>query len=131
MKEMMTIHDEDLRGNRYHTIRLPNEENSMSVESLIRLRVESEVKRFNMQRPVCFFSLVQPEDVEITVRGYRLRKHRMIDWKAQCDIAVEAFNKNSFLISSNGVDYQSLDDVVEIGDRAEISFIKFMEIVGG
>jgi len=131
MKEMMTIHDEDARGNRYHTFRLVNEEDKLTVEALIRFRVESEVNRFNSQRPICFFSLVQPQDVDITTRGYRLKKHRDIDSQAQCEIAVKAFEKKSFLVHANGRDYQSLEEVVDINDDTEISFIKFMEIVGG
>jgi len=131
MKEMMTIHDEDARGNRYHTFRLVNNEDKLTVEALIRFRVENEVNRFNSQRPICFFSLVQPEDVDITTRGYRLKKHRDIDSQAQCDIAVNAFEKKSFLVNANGRDYQTLEEIVDINDDTEISFIKFMEIVGG
>ena len=131
MKEMMTIHDEDARGNRTHTARLVNEEDNLTVEAIIRLRVESEVKRFNTQRPICFFSLVQPEGVDITPKGYRLKEHRNIDAAAQCTIAVAAFEKKSFIVNANGKDYQSLDENVEINDDTEISFIKFMEIIGG
>lgn len=127
----MTIHDEDVRGNRYHTFRLVNNEDQLTVEALIRFRVENEVKRFNEQRPICFFSLVQPEDVDITARGYRLKKHRDIDSQAQCDIAVNAFEKKSFIVNANGRDYQALDEIVDINDDTEIAFIKFMEIIGG
>ena len=131
MKEMLVIHDEDARGNRIHTSRLVNEEDSLTVEALIRLRVESEVKRFNTQRPLCFFSLVQPEGVDITPRGYRLKEHRDIDSAAQSTIAVAAFEKKSYIINANGRDFQSLDEVIELKDDTEISFIKFMEIIGG
>ena len=131
MKEMLIIHDEDARGNRIHTARLINDEDSLTVEALIRLRVESEVKRFNTQRPLCFFSLVQPEGVDITPRGYRLKEHRDIDSAAQATIAVSAFEKKSYIINANGRDFQSLDEVIEFKDDTEISFIKFMEIIGG
>jgi len=131
MKEMVTIHDEDARGYRYYTFRLVNSEDKFSVEALIRFRVENEVKRFNAQRPICFFSLVQPEDVDITARGYRLKNHRYIDGQAQSDMAVNAFEKNSFIVHANGRDYQALDDIIDINQDTEISFIKFMEIVGG
>ena len=131
MKEMIIIHDEDARGNRIHTFRLPNDGDSLTVEALIRLRVDTEVKRFNTQRPICFFSLVQPEGVDITTRGYRLKEHRDIDVKAQKNIAVEAFDKKSFIVNTNGRDYQALDEKIDIADEMEISFIKFMEIVGG
>ncbi|MDH5258387.1 MAG: hypothetical protein OEX07_10280 [Gammaproteobacteria bacterium] len=131
MKEMIKVNDEDVRGDCYHSFRLPNNAESLTVRELIELRIETEVKRFNMQRPLCFYALVQPEGAEITSRGYRLKTHRDIDWKAQCEIAIDAFSNKSFLVSIAGKDFQSLDDVIETPDYVEISFVKFNEIVGG
>lgn len=76
---MIIIHDEDVRGNRFHTLRINAESDELSVRELIKLRIETEIGRFNMQRPVCFFSLVQPENSEVTPRGFRLKEHREID----------------------------------------------------
>lgn len=131
MKEVLTIYDEDARGNRIHTLRIPNSQSQVSVRDLIKNRIESEVNRFNMQRPVCFFALVQPEGAEITSRGYRLQNHRTLDWNKQFEVAVAGFEKKSFLINANGRDYQGLDDQIDINDNTEIIFIKFMEVVGG
>jgi len=128
---MLIIHDEDVRGNRSHTIRVINESNTLTVRGIIELRIENEISRFNLQRPVCFFSFVQPNDSEITPRGYRLREHRKIDWQAQFQAAVEAFEKKSFIINANGKDVVSLDEVVNIDDNTEIVMIRFMEIVAG
>lgn len=131
MKEVLTIHDEDARGNQIHTFRLPNACEKITVRDLIKNRVEKEVERFNLQRPVCFFTLVQPEQAEITSRGYRLKEHRALDPEAQLQAALKGFEKKSFLVSANGRDYQSLDDEIEINDQTEIVFVKFMEVVGG
>ena len=126
MKDTINIHDEDARGNRVHSFRMPNSQDKILVKDLIKSRVKNEIERFNVQRPVCFFSLVQPEDAEITARGYRLMVHRAIDWAAQSDAALEGFEKKCFLINANGKDYQALDDEVEIGNSTEITFVKFM-----
>ena len=131
MKEMLKINDEDVRGNCYHSFRLPNNVEKLTVRDLIKLRIETEIKRFNIQRPLCFFSLIQPEGAEITPRGYRLQTHRDIDWQTQFEKAIEAFEQKQFLINASGKDMQSLDDVIETSDFTEISFVKFNEVIGG
>lgn len=131
MKEVLLVHDEDARGNRTHTTRIPCVSQQIAVRDLITQRINKEVERFNAQRPVCFFALVQPEDAEITSRGYRLRTHRAIDATAQVEAALAGFEKKAFLINANGRDYVDLDDEIEINDETEIVFVKFVEVVGG
>ena len=128
---MIKINDEDVRGECYHSFRISNDVDSLTVRDLIKLRIETEVKGFNTRRPLCFFALVQPEGAEITPKGYRLKTHHDIDWQAQYEIALDAFTKKSFLISISGKDFQSLDDVIDTPDTVEISFVKFNEIIGG
>ncbi len=131
MKEMLKIHDEDARGNRFHTIRIINDQDELTVKEIIKRRIENEICKFNLQRPICFFSLVQPEDSEITLRGFRLREHRAIDWQTQFKVAIDAFEKKHFIVNANGKDLQSLDDVISIDQDTDVVMIKFMEIVGG
>ena len=131
MKEMIKINDEDVRGEVYHSFRLSIDADKLTVADLIKLRIETEVKAFNVRRPLCFFALVQPEGAEITPKGYRLKEHHDIDWEAQYKIALEAFDKKSFLINLAGKDFQSLDDVIDTPDFIEINFVKFNEIIGG
>ena len=131
MKNELIIHDEDARGNRSHSLRIPNTSSSILVKDLITRRVESEVARFNVQRPVCFFSLVQPAGAESTSRGFRLKEHRMLDASDQVKNALEGFNKKNYLINANARDFQNLDDVIDITDDTEIIFVKFVEVIGG
>lgn len=131
MKNELVIHDEDARGNRMHSFRLSVASPSIVVKDLIAHRVESEVARFNVQRPVCFYSLVQPKGAEITSRGFRLKEHRMLDAKEQLTNALAGFNKKNYLINANGKDYQDLDDVIDILDDTEIIFVKFVEVTAG
>ena len=128
---MIKINDEDVRGECYHSFRIPNDADNLTVRDLIRLRIETEVKDFNVRRPLCFFALVQPEEAEITAKGYRLKTHHDIDWQLQYEAALDAFDKKSFLINIAGKDFQSLDDVIETPDSVEINFVKFNEIIGG
>ena len=133
MKDFLLIHDEDARGNRIHSFRMPNTNavSKYSVRELIKARIENEVNRFNIQCPVCFFTLVQPEDAELTIKGYRLKKHRAISWQSQFEAALQGFEKKSFIVHANGKDFQALDEQIEITDDTDITFIKFMEVVGG
>lgn len=131
MKDVLIVHDEDARGNRFHSFRIPNSSESLSVKDLILRRVSVEVERFNAQRPVCFFTLVQPVEAEMTSRGFRLKEHRTLDPEAQMNSAIEGFAKKCYLINANGRDYQELNDQIEIADETEIVFVKFMEVVGG
>ena len=128
---MIKINDEDVRGEVYHSFRLSVDADKLTVRDLIKLRIETEVKGFNIRRPLCFFALVQPEGAEITPKGYRLKTHHDIDWEVQYKIALEAFDKKSFLINLAGKDFQSLDDVIDTPDSIEINFVKFNEIIGG
>lgn len=131
MPTTLIIHDEDVRGNRFHTLRVPVNQESISVEEIIKARIETEIKKFNIQRPVCFFSLVQPQDSEVTPRGFRLKEHRVIDWQVQLDAALNAFKKNKFLVSANEKDYKKLDDQIDLRSSNEITFVKFMDIIAG
>ena len=128
---MIVIHDEDVRGNRYHTLRVNNNSDALSVRDLIKLRIETEIGRFNLQRPVCFYSLVQPENSELTPRGFRLKEHREIDWQAQFEVAQQAFDKKHFIVNINGKDAQTLDDAIKLDQDNEVIMIRFMDIVGG
>jgi len=131
MKKMMKINDEDVRGDCYHSFRLPNDADNLTVRDLIKLRVETEVMGFNMRRPLCFYTLVQPQGAELTPKGYRLKTHRNIDWRVQYEAALAAFEENRFLISVAGSDRQSLEDVIDTSDFIEINFVKFNEIIAG
>ncbi len=130
-KDFLLVHDEDAHGNRYHSFRLLADIANLSVRELIQSRINSEVERFNTQRPVCFFTLVQPENAETTARGYRLQVHRDIDPVAQLDAALAGFEKKSFLVHANGRDYQKLDEQIPLQAGDEITFVKFMEVIGG
>ncbi len=71
-----------MRGECYYRFRLPNNVDKLAVRDLIKLRIKTEVEKFNLQRSLCFYALVQPEGAEITAKGYRLKIHHNIGWQA-------------------------------------------------
>ncbi|MHC4528661.1 MAG: hypothetical protein ACYS29_12360 [Planctomycetota bacterium] len=103
----------------------------ITVRELIRGRVYQEVQHYNRRQPEYFRGLVQPSEAEKTLNGYKLAKRRQIDWKKQFDMAVEAFEKNGFLILIDDFQPKALDEEVTLKPNAAVSFVKLVPLVGG
>jgi hypothetical protein len=104
---------------------------TLTVREIIRLRVYQEVEAYNEQQSEHFNGFVQPSDTERTLNGYRLTKPRFIDWEEQFDRAVEAFERNGFIVLVDKQQVESLDEVVTIAADTPVSFLKLVPLVGG
>ena len=131
MQSTLVVFDETARGERTHRVQLKLVSERLTVRELIERRVEAEVERFNLQRPINFKALVQPKDAEETAQGYRLRQHRDLDWREQADEAVKAFQEKCFFVMVDNKEIKELDQELTITDTTEIAFVKLMPIVGG
>jgi len=130
MATILTIQDERLGGQpRLLTLSLPAER--LTVRELIRERVYQEVKDYNTRQPEYFQGLVQPSATEQTLNGYRLKTPRQINWEEQFEKAVQAFQRNGFIILVNDQQLTELDQVIEVGLTPEVSFLKLIPLVGG
>jgi hypothetical protein len=103
---------------------------------LIRERVYQEVQDFNLKSDEKVFrGLVQPTDTERVINGkpteYRLKSHRAIEWKSQFEKAIEAFDRNAYLILIDDKQAESLDQEFVIGRGTLVSFVKLTLLVGG
>jgi hypothetical protein len=74
---------------------------------------------------------VAPLEAEETVNGYRLREGRLIDWERQAEVAVEAFEQQSFFLFVDGKQVGTLDDEVALGVDSEVRFLRLTPLVGG
>src|SRR5215469_4664735 len=101
MSGMLTIRDESLSGEALREWALEVATESLTIRELIRSRVYQEVQDYNVRQGTVFQGLVQPDEAEKTLNGWKLRKPRLLDWKRQFDRAVEAFEKNQVLILVN------------------------------
>jgi hypothetical protein len=81
--------------------------------------------------PGHFRGLVQPTEAERVLNGYRLRERRKIDWQAQYEKAVKAFQGNGFLILVDERQLTELNEEIELRADSEISFLKLVPLVGG
>ncbi|MFD0991156.1 hypothetical protein ACFQ1R_13695 [Mariniflexile jejuense] len=112
------------------TIAVKNERTT--VKELIAARVEAEVKAYNEKLPEYFKGLIQPNDTEKTLNGFKLKdRNRRIDIEKQVLIAWDAFYKNSYFILIDEQQAEDLEQEVLIGKDTTVNFIKLTQLVGG
>ncbi len=136
MSVMLTIRDETASGEVYHELPLEFPSERLTVRELIRERVYQEVQDFNRkQGEQVFRGLVQPTDTERVLNGkrieYRLKAHRPIEWKPQLEKALEAFDRNGFLVLIDDHQAESLDQEFVVGHGTQVSFVRLTMLVGG
>ena len=64
-----------------------------TLRDLIRGRLQQEVERYNQALPETFHGLVQPEESEQILNGFRMKTKRPLDWEVQCRRADSSFEK--------------------------------------
>ena len=131
MATTVTVRDESTSGKMLNEFVLDLLTEHITVRELIRSRVYQEVQDYNRRLPESFRGLVQPNDTKETVDGFKLKKPRQIEWKAQFDRALEAFESNRVLILVNDRQVESLDEKIVVGPNTSISFLKLTMLVGG
>ena len=136
MPVTLTIRDETASGDVVHELPLEFPSDRITVRELIRERVYQEVQDFNRKQDEHVFrGLVQPTDAERVLNGkrteYRLKAHRALEWKPQFEKAVEAFERNGFLVLIDDKQAESLDQEFVIGRGTQVSFVKLTLLVGG
>lgn len=103
----------------------------LTAREILRRRVFEEVSRFNASQGQIFQGLVQPNDTERALNGYKLKKPRQLDWHDQFEKAVQAFDKQRFLMLVGDRQVESLDEELMLGVETEITFLKLVPLVGG
>jgi hypothetical protein len=102
-----------------------------TVKDIVEARVYAEVETYNSKAPEYFQGLVQPDDAEQTLNGYRLKKRRLVDAEKQCLIALDAFTKNGYFVLIDNIQAESLGQMISINNNTNISFVKLTPLVGG
>jgi hypothetical protein len=127
----ITVYDETTSGERTGELTLDFLTERVTAREIIRSRVYQEVTEYNARQPEHFRGLVQPTDAERTLNGYRLRERRRLDWQAQFEKALAAFNRNGFLLLVGDRQLIDLDEEVELRYDSEVTFLKLVPLVGG
>ncbi len=103
----------------------------LTLRDLIRLRVESEVQRYNAGSPQRYHGLVQPGEIERILQGDRPGAHKRLDPREQVARACKSFETNGFFVSVNGRPVSSLDEIIQIEPTSDIRFLKLVPLMGG
>ncbi len=103
----------------------------ISIRELIRQRVTQEVEEFNNRQPTVFRMLVQPNDTERTLNGFKFHKSRFVDPVTQFEKAIEAFEGNGFIVLVDDYQVQHLDDEIALHPETSVTFLKLVPLVGG
>lgn len=128
MPALLTIRDQALGGNESSEWMLEVPAERITVRELIRSRVYQEVSEFNTLQPRRFGGLVQPTAVE---DKFNPQNKRIIDWKAQFELACDAFEKSRILILVGDRQVTSLEAEIDITPSTTVTFLRLMLLVGG
>jgi len=118
-------------GKAEHTFTVHVSGEKISVRELIRQRVTQEVTEFNSHQPAVFRMLVQPNDTERTLNGFKFHKPRFVDPVEQFEKAMEAFEGNGFIVLVDDYQIQNLDDEIALHPETSVTFLKLVPLVGG
>ncbi len=127
----VTCIDETGIGNKTNEFHLDLHDTQISLRELLRRRVYEEVQAYNLSQPEYFKGLVQPTGTEQELNGYRLRKRRQLNWRAQFERAVEVFEQRGFIVLVNQMQVDDLEAPIELRAGAEVTFLKLVPLVGG
>jgi len=133
MSTTLTIKDESIYssfGDRY-VFKLSLKTDRLTVRELIRARVEREVAEYNTRRSDKLYGLLQARETEQAQNNARPRKFQSLDWQEQFDKAVQAFQRNGFIILVDQQQVESLDTWIEVKPETEVTFLKLVALVGG
>jgi hypothetical protein len=128
---LLTITDETLTGTPIRTLELDLPGNSVTVRELIASRVTAEVERYNKSTATVFQGLVQPTETERLLNRLGKQEARTIDAERQIYVALDAFQKNAFLLLVDDVQLDELTQRVELRAGSQVSFIPLTPLIGG
>ena len=118
-------------GKTEHTFTVHVSGEKISIRELIRQRVYQEVEEFNKRQPAVFRMLVQPNETERTLNGFKFHQPRLVDPATQYEKALEAFVGNGFIVLVNDRQVENLDDEIALHPETSVTFLKLVPLVGG
>ena len=127
----ISILDETSSGERIAAGSLEVDLETATLRDLIRRRIQREVEAFNQSERETFQGLVQPEESERTLNGYRLNERRLLDWQKQYEKAILSFERNGFLVLLDDRQVTDLDEALRLSPASKIHFLKLTPLVGG
>lgn len=132
MVAFVRMFDETTNGAKTPALTLELDVEHITIREVIRRRVCAEVEAYNTGADrIVFRGLVTPTDAEATANGFRMPNRRQVDPDAQVKIALEAFERNGFFVLFQNRQVEDLDEVLELLQDNDVSFIRLVPLVGG
>ena len=127
----IAVKDETFAGKILNEIYLEFQQENVSVEEIIALRVLNEVNEYNKKLPAYFNGLVEPTDAEKTLNGYKIKPNKIIDSEKQVYVALNAFLKNGYFVLIDNIQAETLEQEILLTNKTTVSFVKLTPLVGG
>jgi hypothetical protein len=118
-------------GVRIHSEAWEISPSKLPLRTLIRERVFREVEAFNRHRPEVYHGLIQPEEAERLLNGYRVKQLRELDPEREFQRACRAFAANGLLVIAGGRQVESLDEEIDLATAGEVEFLQLVALAGG
>jgi len=127
----LKITDETFGGKILNEISIAVSAERLTVKDIIEARVYAEVEDYNKRMPLVFKGLVQPNDAEVALNGFKVKPAKKVDAEKQLYTALDAFQKNGFFVLIDNKQAELLDEEVIVTKDSTVSFVKLTPLVGG
>ena len=75
----LSIKDENFSGKVLGEVFIGFNTETVTIQDIIEMRVRKEVENYNNKMPEYFNGLIEPNDAEKTINGYKLKSKKPID----------------------------------------------------
>ena len=130
MASTLTLFDETTAGDLRTAVTLHLPAPTITARELIRARVFEEVKAYNEKLPETFAALVQPTGAVRDPDGFRMEP-RKLDWHEQSRIALEAFERNGFVLLVDDRQIEELEEEIRVRPETRVTFLRLIPLMGG
>ena len=127
----VSVKDENFAGKVLQEVLVGFSSEIVTVKDIIEARVRQEVETYNKRLPEYYNGVIEPNDAEKTINGFKLRSKKPIDGEKQVYVALDAFQKNGFFVLVDTLQSTSLEQEVQLTKDTRISFLKLTPLVGG
>ena len=127
----ITITDERPAARQKSSFQMDFLETHITAHEFLRRRIYEEVLRHNSTDTVAYNGLVTPTDLVQNLNRTSPKTPRRIDWEAQYQKALEAFASNGIIMLWNDAQIESLDEILELSEGSQATFLKLVPLVGG
>lgn len=131
--QSITFLDETATGKILQSWDIEIEAETMTVQEIIMLRVEEEIRRRETEQAQAFFTQQELSGVETILNTLQKRKKadEPLDPEAHGYRALEAFQRNAYFVLIGNKQAERLDEVVQLHRENPISFVRLTPLVGG